>query len=226
MIMLMHQWKSGPFPEATARAIVGDLWDKISFKFVSTDAGYVNPRMDEEALHKKEISEKCRESVRIRYGRSTDVVRTKEKMEKTATSVVRSDYDSDSDSCSDSDSSSASSLTEGVQGEEWGDAEKTFEEARKLFPGTKRGHNTEWTTFKKHRDYQSVVGLLVPAIKRETDTKSALRSSRTFCPEWAHFQTWINQRRWESEFEKSQNRIDAQAAATERYLEAMQNGRA
>lgn len=75
---------------------------------------------------------------------------------------------------------------------------KVFEEARKLYPGTKRGIDTEFANFKKkHKDYASVVDQLLPAIKRRMEYKLYCNSHNIFCAEWANFQTWINQRRWE-----------------------------
>jgi hypothetical protein len=74
-----------------------------------------------------------------------------------------------------------------------------FEDARKLYPGTKRGHATEWAGFAKHRDHAECLPLLVPAIEAEKASKDAARLAGGFCPEWPHFSTWINQRRWEQE---------------------------
>jgi hypothetical protein len=79
--------------------------------------------------------------------------------------------------------------------------QKTFEIARKLYPGLKRGFSTEYGNFiKRHKDWKQVVSLLEPAITREVEHKKQLKASSAFCPEWKHFQTWINQRCWEQEF--------------------------
>ncbi len=76
-----------------------------------------------------------------------------------------------------------------------------FEKARKLFPGSKRGLQTEYDNFlKKHKDGSEVIHLLEPAIQREIIHKTNLKNSGQFCPAWKNFQTWINNRCWEQEF--------------------------
>lgn len=76
-----------------------------------------------------------------------------------------------------------------------------FEQARKLFPGSKRGLQTEYDNFlKKHKDWSDVLPLLEPAIQREIIHKTNLKNSGQFCPSWKNFQTWINNRCWEQEF--------------------------
>jgi hypothetical protein len=75
-----------------------------------------------------------------------------------------------------------------------------FEAARKAYPGVKRGAITEYENLtKKHRDYKEVIPLFMAAIKKQAAWRSRLRSANKFAPEWPHFQTWINQRRWEEE---------------------------
>lgn len=69
-----------------------------------------------------------------------------------------------------------------------------FDQARKLFRGTKRGNQTEFNNFtKKHKDWEEKLPLLKPAIEnqilwREQDNRY-----------WKNFQTWINQSCWEEE---------------------------
>ena len=75
LILLLHQNASGPFEEATAVAIVGDVWMKIRHKFIQLEDGrFINIRMDLESQHRKEISKTNRENIRKRYDRSTTVV--------------------------------------------------------------------------------------------------------------------------------------------------------
>jgi hypothetical protein len=89
---------------------------------------------------------------------------------------------------------------------------KIFDEARKLFParrvGSKRGNETEFKNFIRHKDWKEVLPLLKPAIERQIKWRKETISHnwanpkfRLFIPEWPNFQTWINQRRWEEEFE-------------------------
>ena len=80
--------------------------------------------------------------------------------------------------------------------------EDVFEEFRKSYPGTKQGFKTEFENFcKKHSDYQDAVFLLKPALERLIIWRNSKRQAGQFVPEHAHLKTWINQRRWEVEFE-------------------------
>jgi ribosomal protein L37AE/L43A len=73
-----------------------------------------------------------------------------------------------------------------------------FENARKLYPGVKRGFQTELVNFiKKHKDWKDVLILLSPAIQAQTVWRAKAKGE--FRPAWKHFQTWINQRDWEVE---------------------------
>jgi len=72
IIMLIQQWESGPFSAELAIKKTGKLWDKISFKFEKTEAGYVNIRMAEESSHKREIAEIRRKAVLSRYKCTTN----------------------------------------------------------------------------------------------------------------------------------------------------------
>ena len=132
--------------------------------------------------------------------------------------------DSDSNSDSDSDSDSGRHVTDICQTDDghMSDSEISqetplsnvvphvdiskdmFDVARKAYPGTKRGCDTEYTAFRKHKDWREAISLLTPAIEREAAHKAALLARRAdnpkqFVPEWAHFSTWINQRRWEQD---------------------------
>ncbi len=71
-----------------------------------------------------------------------------------------------------------------------------FNTARKLYPSTKRGNDTEFEDFtKKHKDWASVLYLLVPAITAQIEW----RQSDEWHPEWKNFKTWLSNRNWEDE---------------------------
>jgi len=71
---------------------------------------------------------------------------------------------------------------------------KIFDEARKLFRGTKRGLQTEFANFrKKNKDWKVVLPLLKPAIENQIKWR---KRDGIF---WKHFKTWINNRCWEEE---------------------------
>lgn len=67
-----------------------------------------------------------------------------------------------------------------------------FDEARKLFKGTKRGLQTEYDYFiKTHTDWKDVLPLLVPAVKQQIIWRA--EDGRY----WKNFKTWIYNRCWE-----------------------------
>ena len=87
--------------------------------------------------------------------------------------------------------------------EKGGVGEKTFEDFRKKYPGTKGGFEIEFKNFKtKHSDFSKVVKLLCPALEKQIEYRIRAKSAGVFCPEWKHLKTWINNRCWEDEMPK------------------------
>jgi len=77
-----------------------------------------------------------------------------------------------------------------------------FDEAREVYPGTKRGGQTEFANFqKKHKDWREVLPVLKAAINIQILRREGTKG---FVPTWKNFKTWINQRCWEEEPEKEQ----------------------
>lgn len=76
-----------------------------------------------------------------------------------------------------------------------------FEEARKLYPGTKRGNEVEYQNFsKKYRmKKDSIAPLLKPAIENQMAYREAQKKKGEWCPTWKHFSTWINGSWWTEE---------------------------
>lgn len=79
-----------------------------------------------------------------------------------------------------------------------------FDDARKQWPGSKRGLETEWGNFtKKIHDWKEIIPLLFPAVEKAIRfRKECERVKANFIPAYKNFQTWINQRCWEEEFPK------------------------
>jgi len=75
---------------------------------------------------------------------------------------------------------------------------EVFEVFRKLYPGTRRGLETEFDDFKKHKDWQEVIFTLKEIIEKQIAHKKTIPKG-AFNPEWKHLKTWINQRCWEEE---------------------------
>lgn len=77
---------------------------------------------------------------------------------------------------------------------------ENFEKFRKIYPGTKKGLDTEFENFcKKHKDWKEVIPMLEESIKNQMAVRQKKMASGEFVPEWKHLQTWINQRDWEVE---------------------------
>ncbi len=80
---------------------------------------------------------------------------------------------------------------------------ETFDGARRLYPGTKRGCATEFLNFKKkHKDWLAALPLLGPAIEKLIEWRAKYNG---FIPDWKHFRTWINNRCWEDELPENNN---------------------
>lgn len=74
------------------------------------------------------------------------------------------------------------------------DEKNQFEEARKAYPGTKKGLDTELKNFinKNKMDWPTILPLLLPAIKEYS--KATQNTERKYIK---HLSTWINNRSWE-----------------------------
>jgi hypothetical protein len=73
-----------------------------------------------------------------------------------------------------------------------------FNEFRKTYPGVKRGLATELAVFRKHDDWPKVLPRLAKAIETEKGRRATKKAAGAFVPPWPHFQTYLNQRRWEA----------------------------
>jgi hypothetical protein len=75
-----------------------------------------------------------------------------------------------------------------------------FDEFRKLYPGTKRGNQTEFDFFlDKHKDWKKILPLLKPAILSQIKIRTEKEKRGDFVPSWKNLKTWINQKCWEEE---------------------------
>jgi len=74
-----------------------------------------------------------------------------------------------------------------------------FEIFRKNYPGTKRGLDTEFKTFQKHKDWKQVLPELDERLSRQIEVRAINKQNGVFVPEWKNLQTYLNQRAWEEE---------------------------
>lgn len=84
-----------------------------------------------------------------------------------------------------------------------------FDVFRNLYPGNKRGLETEFNNFqKKHKDWKEVLPELSDLLKCQINQRNLLVSQGQFVPQWKHLQTWINQRCWEENYPTQDKPID------------------
>lgn len=74
-----------------------------------------------------------------------------------------------------------------------------FEIFRKEYKGTKKGLETEFKNFQKHKDYKEVLHLLLPGLNNQIKWKKIELEIDNFTAQWKNLSTWINQRCWEEE---------------------------
>lgn len=85
------------------------------------------------------------------------------------------------------------------------DLEKMFEDFRVAYKGKKRGFKIEFENFvKKNKEWREIVPKLMPALVKMEEWRVAAKKAGKFVPEYAMLQTWINQSRWEVEYEDLQ----------------------
>lgn len=84
------------------------------------------------------------------------------------------------------------------------DMDLLFETFRQMYPGTKRGHDTELETLQKHPDWKTVIYTLPEILEKQIAVRAEKKAKGQFVPEWKNLKTWINQRCWEEEIETPQ----------------------
>lgn len=72
-----------------------------------------------------------------------------------------------------------------------------FEEFRQLYPGVKRGLETEFRVFTRHKDASHVIGILYQSLEAQIKARQKAKAKGEFVPNWPHLRTWLRQRRWE-----------------------------
>lgn len=76
-------------------------------------------------------------------------------------------------------------------------AREEFETFRKVYPGKKRGLDTEFSNYrKKHKDWREALPLLLPAAQAYANQTRSTPQKYI-----KHLQTWINNREWETNYD-------------------------
>jgi len=104
----------------------------------------------------------------------------------------------------------------------------TFEEARTLYPGTKRGYDTELKNFLKKNEID-IMPCLYPAIQKQIEWRKKSREAKSFVPMWKNFSTWVNQKCWEDilpEIEKIEsNKFESEEESFARFAKQREDNR-
>ena len=77
---------------------------------------------------------------------------------------------------------------------------------RTAYKGTKKGNETEFSNFMKHKDWEKCLPLLLTALNNQIADRQNKAKLNAFVPEWKHLSTWINQRCWEEETTASEKK--------------------
>ena len=96
-----------------------------------------------------------------------------------------------------------------------------FDDARKIYPGTKRGLDVEFENFCKHNDWKEKLNLLKSAIEIQIKFKERKKDLKQFVPEWKHFKTWINSRCWEEEYQEIRIEQSKEVFSYDKMLDIM-----
>ena len=77
-----------------------------------------------------------------------------------------------------------------------------FNEFRKVYKGRKRGNQTEFLNFTRHKDWQKVLPTLKPLYLKRLKYEEYLRTRGDWIPRPQNLQTFVNNRSWEIEIPK------------------------
>ena len=74
-----------------------------------------------------------------------------------------------------------------------------FDNFRQIYPGRKRGLDTEFADFcKKHKDWREVLPKLLPAVQAQKIYAVQQKAAEKFVPEWKDLKSWLYNRYWET----------------------------
>ena len=182
ILLLCLQHQKGHLSEKDMLNICGTYDEDIFAKFIKDENElYYNQRLENEVVKRRKYSESRRKN---RAGKVKEEEDSLGKEEKDMSNISKS-Y--------------VKHMENENENENINISKEKFEFARKIYPGIKRGLDTEFDNYKKHKDWKGCLELLLPAIKKQIDFKKNAVAMKEFVPEWKHFKTWIYNRSWEEE---------------------------
>ncbi len=97
--------------------------------------------------------------------------------------------------------------------------QEVFDVFRVLYQGKKRGNETEFNYFKKHKDWKACLLLLKTGLEKEIAwRKSQELQQAKFIPSWKDLKTWIYNRCWEQEFQGAKMSIEKAPTAVKNKI--------
>lgn len=105
------------------------------------------------------------------------------------------------------------------------ESERTFDEFRRAYKGTKRGLRTEFDNFrKKHKDWHDVLQHLRIDYENQEKVREENRKAGAFVPQPKNLSTYINQRCWEEEITPVEQKQNAYGNTINREAARLQAG--
>ncbi len=180
----MHQ--QGRMNEETIRFLVGNVSVNLKSKF-SVDGNdlWYNKRLEAE-IEKRVLFTESRRINGSKGGRPKKSDSKKKPLAKPSANHMGSHMENENESVN---SISNNKLYK-----------EEFEEFRVLYPGRKRGLETEFENFvKKNKDWKAVAPTLTSSLKTQINDHAVQEKEAGFAPRWKDMGTWINNRCWEQE---------------------------
>jgi len=177
MELLMMQFNRGHMTIHMIGQTIGQLWDTVKDKFIQDSKGlWYNKRLEEEQMKRKQFTDSRKNNL-LGKNQYTDKGGHKTKL--------MEDEDENKNVIANEKN------------------KEIFNKFRIIYPGTKRGIDTEFNNFiKKHKDWKEVLPLLLITVENQIKYRENTAPG-TFIPQWKNLQTWINQRCWEEEYEEN-----------------------
>lgn len=181
--LLCEQHQIGHIPENHMLSVCFSLASPVVSKFKKDENGmYFNERMELEIIKRRQFSE-SRSINGKKGGRPRLEEKPSAKANKKPSAKARKNL-----------------VENGNINESINKYSLVFDEFRKMYPGTKRGNETEFENFKKkHSDWVFILKIIKDKLLDQINARQLKSDLGQFVPEWKNLQTWINQRCWEDE---------------------------
>lgn len=189
MDVLMAQFNHGHMALEDIETLLGDdfnkVWAKLKTKLNQDENGlYYNDRLDQEINKRKAYTESRRQNLSSNSSKKKSI--PDNHMEPHMDKHMENENRNENRSINRDENSEKKHA-------------EIFEEFRSAYPGTKRGHETEFDALKKHKDWREILPTLKRELQRQYYAREENEKAGQFVPGWKHLKTYIAQRGWEEE---------------------------